>query len=129
MANFQNLEDQHMCVLFNAIGSRQQSLKVLDFPQSDRLTLKSWKALWDLLEVNVVLESVNMSCPPQGKRAKALVYSKLALNRDGKRQQLRDCKDLETWVIIASKLTTCDPNVLYAMIRENPSVCNRSFRS
>ena len=126
MASFP-LEDDHMCALFESIGTeRREALKVLDFPQSDKLTIESWKALWELLKINPSLESVNMYAPPWAKQAKELIYSFLALNRDGKRQKLRQCRNVEAWIQIAHKLTTAgrDLNVLYTIVRENPLVCS-----
>lgn len=93
MVNFP-LEDEHMLALFGAIGKERVSLKAVDFPQSKRLTIKSWKALWELLQINESLESVNMWAPLRAKRAKELIYAFLALNRDGQRLRLRQWSGL-----------------------------------
>ena len=114
-----------MFALFEAIGRQDRpALKVLDFPQSAKLTIQSWEALYDLLQINVDLESVNMCAPSWAKRAKTVIHGYLALNRDGKRRRLRDTKDLETWVQLASRLTSLDLDVLFAIVRENPFVCS-----
>ena len=122
MANFP-LEDEHMFALFEAIGEDRNSLKVLDFPQSKRLTIKSWKALWELVQINEALESVNMCSPPWAKRAKELIYLFLALNRDGQRLRLRQCEDPWEWTGIASRLTARNLDIIYTIMRENPLVC------
>mmetsp|Transcript_12044 Transcript_12044/g.23137 ORF Transcript_12044/g.23137 Transcript_12044/m.23137 type:complete len:338 (-) Transcript_12044:149-1162(-) len=122
MANFP-LEDRHMFALFEAIGKERDSLRVLDFPQNKRLTVKSWKALWELLQMNEALESVNMWAPPWAKRSKELIYSFLALNRDGQRLRLRQCEDPWKWTEIAGRLTGRDLDILYTIVRENPLVC------
>lgn len=124
MARFP-LEDEHMFALFEAIGKEERpALKVLDFPQTAKLTIHSWMALYDLLRTNVDLESVNMFAPHWAKKARMITYAFLALNRDGKRRRLRDCKDLETWIQLTSRLTSLDLNVLFTVVRENPLVCN-----
>ena len=120
------LHDEHMLALFEAIGRAQDrpALKVLDFPQSAKLTIQSWNALFDLLQTNVNLDSVNMYAPPCAKETRTIIYAFLALNRDGKRSRLRDCKDIETWIQLTSRFTSLDQNVLFAIVRENPLVCS-----
>lgn len=123
MARFA-LNDEHMFALFESIGKDRPALKVLDFPQSTRLTIQSWKALYDLLQTNVDLESVNMFAPSWAQKAKTIIYAFLALNRDGKRRRLRDCKDAETWIQLTSRLTSLNLDVLFTIVRENPLICN-----
>lgn len=125
MARFP-LHDEHMLALFDAIGRAQDrlALKVLDFPQSAKLTIQSWNALFDLLQTNVDLDSVNMYAPPCAKETRTIVYAFLALNQDGERRRLRDCKDIKTWFRLASRFTSLDQNVLFAIVRENPLVCS-----
>lgn len=128
MAGFP-LENEHMLALFDAIGEGRDSLKVLDFPRSQRLTLRSWKALWDLLQINEALQSVNMHAPPRGKRAKELIYAFLALNFDGKRMRLRQCQDPWEWTEIAGRFTGGGLDVIFTIMRENPLVCTHNRRS
>lgn len=132
------LTDAHVQALCSAIGGENNDtsgktnikspLRTLEIHKTRRVTKVAWQALLQLVQTHVHLETVDMYCKADAHDIREQVMVYLKLNRQGRRQALRQATNTDDWIRVVHKHFIDDPAALQVLVRDSPWICLRRPR-
>jgi len=118
--------DEHVEQLCAEMTRVASPIKILDITKTRRVTVTAWKAVLQMLQAECHLEALDMHCARgEAVEVKAQAQLFMRLNREGRRNKLRQTSDKEEWVDTVGRFFAKDVRAVNILVRESPWICRR----